>query len=63
LNIYESNLTIDEILFEILYLEVLNYNNELICILPKNLYIFVEVANSMKNELKLKLNNILDNVT
>jgi hypothetical protein len=34
LNIYDSNEIVNEILFEILYLGVLNHNNKNICILP-----------------------------
>lgn len=38
-------------MFEILYLGILNHNNEVICILPKDMLIFIEVANTMKGEL------------
>ncbi len=49
-------------MFEILYLGILNHNNQIICILPNDLLIYVEIANTMKNELLQNTNLILDSI-
>jgi hypothetical protein len=45
LTVYELNDFLNEILFEIFYLGVVNYNNESFLIIPENAEIFIEVAN------------------
>jgi hypothetical protein len=46
LSVYEFNAVLNEIIFEILYLGVVNYNNEKFLIIPENVYIYVEIANT-----------------
>lgn len=56
---YEYNEFIFEILFEILYLGILNYNSEEFFIIPENMCIYIEIGNSLKEFLFKKIERII----
>jgi hypothetical protein len=45
-----------------LYLGILNFSNQILCIIPKNMEIYVEIANTFGDRLLEETNKILGNI-
>ena len=60
--LYETNSLINQIFFEILYLGMIAHNSEELFLIPPNVLIFVEVANTIQERLLYRINHVLDKV-
>ena len=49
-----------EVLFEILFLGIINYNNEEFFVVPEEMYIYIEVANSLNEVLFNRLKSVIN---
>ena len=58
--VYEYSHLISQVFFELLFTGVLNYRSQILCPIPENILVFIEIANTFADTLLIKLNNILE---
>ena len=58
--VYEYSHLISQVFFELLFTGVLNYRSQILCPIPENILVFIEIANTFADTLLIKLNNVLE---